>query len=113
MRLLGVLILGSFGAIFLGLFVLSLLAGEWLPMGVTGAAVAAMGYGIATWLRADDPGAPPSSDSGTSWDPLRDGAPRERIRVDWSEATGTGEATATSESSDDGGTGGEAGGSSE
>ncbi|MBS7789215.1 hypothetical protein KTR66_04375 [Roseococcus sp. SDR] len=106
MRLLGVLILGSFGAVFLGLFVLSLLAGEWLPMGVTGAAVAAMAYGIVTWLRPDDPAAPPPTDPGTPWDPLRDGTPRERVRVDWSDPPGTGEATPASESGDNGGEGG-------
>ena len=116
MRLLGVLILGGVGAIFLAMFVLSWMAGEWLPMGMAGGAVVALAYGIIIWLRPDDPAAPAPTDPGTPWDPLKDGAPRERTRADWSDHGGAGEAAPAGDASGEsssGESGGEGGGSSD
>ncbi len=112
MRLLGALILGGVGAAFLVLFVLSWMAGEWLPMGVTGGAVVALAFGIFLWLRPDDAAAPAATDPGTPWDPLKDGAPRERTRVDWSDHSGAGETTPASDTSS-GDSAGDGGGSSD
>jgi hypothetical protein len=106
MRLLGVVILGGVGAIFLGLFVLAWMAGSWLGMGVTGGTMAALAGAIILWLRPDDPGAPVRSHAGPTWDPLLDAPPRALHRTDGADPGGGGDATPTSDSGDSPGDGG-------
>jgi hypothetical protein len=96
-------ILGFVGAAFLVILVLSVMDGAWWIASFAGLVVAALGSGLVSMLRqghAVAPAtAPASPDPGTAWDPLKDGAPRERARVDWSDHGGAGEATPTSDNS--------------